>query len=233
MTSRSSTTTNARRATMPDRLPPIHPGEVLLEEFLKPMNITQYRLAKGISVPPRRVNEIVLRKRGITADTALRLGRYFGTSEQFWLNLQSEYDLDVERDRLGDRLKSEVIEQSVEPNWSGSHVVVRAKAVSVGAASAGHFSPKSVGSVSRWQMASSGRTGRKAATAASRTLRSGATNKKAKSAAGSALAQRKSAKVTSRKAASAASATLRSGRTGKASKSAAASALAQRRRRRK
>ena len=74
------------------------------------MNITQYRLAKDISVPPRRVNEIVLHKRGITADTALRLGRYFGISEQFWLNLQSEYDLDVERDRLGDRLKSEVVE---------------------------------------------------------------------------------------------------------------------------
>jgi addiction module HigA family antidote len=88
----------------------VHPGEVLLEEFLKPMSITQYRLAKDISVPPRRVNEIVLHKRGITADTALRLGRYFGTSEQFWLNLQSEYDLDVERDRLGDRLESEVVE---------------------------------------------------------------------------------------------------------------------------
>lgn len=74
------------------------------------MSITQYRLAKDISVPPRRVNEIVLHKRGITADTALRLGRYFGTSEQFWLNLQTEYDLDVERDRLGDRLESEVVE---------------------------------------------------------------------------------------------------------------------------
>lgn len=104
MKSRSSITTKKRR------LPPVHPGEVLFEEFLKPMNITQYRLAKDISVPPRRVNEIVLHKRGITADTALRLGRYFGTSEQFWLNLQSEYDLDVERDRLGDRLKSEVVE---------------------------------------------------------------------------------------------------------------------------
>lgn len=72
------------------------------------MNVTQYRLAKDISVPPRRVNEIVLRKRGVTADTALRLARYFGTSEQFWLNLQTEYDLDVERDRLGDRLDAEV-----------------------------------------------------------------------------------------------------------------------------
>lgn len=110
MKSRSSTTTKTRRAPRTDRLPPVHPGEVLLEEFLKPMSITQYRLAKDISVPPRRVNEIVLHKRGITADTALRLGRYFGTSEQFWLNLQTEYDLDVERDRLGDRLESEVVE---------------------------------------------------------------------------------------------------------------------------
>lgn len=110
MKSKSSTTTKTRRRTVAERLPPVHPGEVLLEEFLKPMSITQYRLAKDISVPPRRVNEIVLHKRGITADTALRLGRYFGTSEQFWLNLQSEYDLDVERDRLGDRLDSEVVE---------------------------------------------------------------------------------------------------------------------------
>ena len=109
MKSKSSTTTKARR-TAAQRLPPVHPGEVLLEEFLKPMSITQYRLAKDISVPPRRVNEIVLHKRGITADTALRLGRYFGTSEQFWLNLQNEYDLDMERDRLGDRLQSEVVE---------------------------------------------------------------------------------------------------------------------------
>jgi addiction module HigA family antidote len=111
MKSRSSITTEIKHAPpTAERLPPVHPGEVLLEEFLKPMQITQYRLAKDISVPPRRVNEIVLQKRGITADTALRLGRYFGTSEQFWLNLQSEYDLDVERDRLGDRLQSEVVE---------------------------------------------------------------------------------------------------------------------------
>jgi antitoxin HigA-1 len=103
MTSRSSTTT--KRPSGEKRLPPVHPGEVLLEEFLKPMEITQYRLAKDITVPPRRINEIVLQKRGITADTALRLGRYFGTSEQFWLNLQTEYDLDVERDRLGDRTR--------------------------------------------------------------------------------------------------------------------------------
>jgi addiction module HigA family antidote len=90
-------------------LPPVHPGEVLLEEFLKPMDVSQYRLAKDMSVPPRRINEIVLKKRGITADTALRLGRYFGTSEQFWLNLQSEYELDLTRDLLGGRLNTEVV----------------------------------------------------------------------------------------------------------------------------
>jgi addiction module HigA family antidote len=93
-----------------NKLPPVHPGEVLLEEFLKPLEITQYRLAKSMSVPPRRVNEIVLGKRSVSADTALRLGRYFGTSEQFWLNLQSEYDLDVEKDRLGLRLETEVVQ---------------------------------------------------------------------------------------------------------------------------
>jgi len=91
------------------KLPPVHPGEVLLEEFLKPLAISQYRLAKDISVPPRRVNEIVLRKRSISADTALRLSRFFGTSAEFWLNLQSQYDLDVETDRLGSRLEAEVV----------------------------------------------------------------------------------------------------------------------------
>jgi addiction module HigA family antidote len=91
------------------RLPPIHPGEVLQEEFLVPLEVSQYRLAKDISVPPRRVNEIVLGKRGITADTALRLARYFGTTERFWLNLQAGYDLELERDRLGARLAREVI----------------------------------------------------------------------------------------------------------------------------
>ena len=91
-----------------DRLPPIHPGEVLLEEFLKPMGISQYRLAKDISVPPRRINEIVHGKRGISADTALRLARFFGTGERFWLNLQTRYDLEVEKDRLGNRLEEEV-----------------------------------------------------------------------------------------------------------------------------
>ena len=74
---------------MPRRLPPVHPGEVLLEEFLKPMGVSQYQLAKDITVPPRRINEIVLGKRGVTADTALRLSRYLGTSERFWLNLQA------------------------------------------------------------------------------------------------------------------------------------------------
>jgi addiction module HigA family antidote len=93
---------------MPRKLPAVHPGEVLLEEFLKPMDISQYRLAKDISVPPRRINEIVLGKRGITADTALRLARYLGTSERFWLNLQARYDLEVEKDRLGRRLTREV-----------------------------------------------------------------------------------------------------------------------------
>ena len=108
MTLRSSTTTSGKVRSLAAKLSPVHPGEVLFEEFLKPMGISQYRLAKDISVPPRRINEVVLRKRGVTADTALRLARYFGTSEQFWLNLQAEYDLDVERDRLGDRLVAEV-----------------------------------------------------------------------------------------------------------------------------
>jgi len=90
------------------RMAPVHPGEVLLEEFLDPMEITQYRLAKAINVPARRINEIVLGKRAITADTALRLARYFGTSERFWMNLQACYDLEVEKDRLGSRLDREV-----------------------------------------------------------------------------------------------------------------------------
>ena len=89
--------------------PPIHPGEILMTEFLEPMGISQYRLAKDISVPPRRINEIVHGKRSVTADTALRLSRYFATSDRFWLNLQTSYDLDVERDKLGDRLEAEVL----------------------------------------------------------------------------------------------------------------------------
>ena len=90
------------------KLPPIHPGEVLLEEFLQPMEISQFRLAKSISVPARRINEIVHGKRGITADTALRLVLFFGLSDRFWLNLQTRYDLEVEKDRLGPRLVQEV-----------------------------------------------------------------------------------------------------------------------------
>ncbi|HEY4659711.1 MAG TPA: HigA family addiction module antitoxin [Gemmatimonadaceae bacterium] len=90
------------------KLDPIHPGEVLFADFLEPLGVSQYRLAHSISVPPRRINEIVHGIRAITADTALRLARFFGTSEQFWLNLQARYDLEVERDRLGRRLKDEV-----------------------------------------------------------------------------------------------------------------------------
>jgi antitoxin HigA-1 len=90
------------------KLPSIHPGEILIEEFLKPMGISQYRLAKDISVPPRRINEIVHGKRSISADTALRLGRFFGISPQFWLNLQNRFDLEVTEDLLADRLHKEV-----------------------------------------------------------------------------------------------------------------------------
>ena len=90
------------------KLPPIHPGEILIEEFLKPMGISQYRLAKDISVPPRRINEIVHGKRSITADTALRLGRFFEIAPQFWLNLQNRFDLEVAEDLLADRLDREV-----------------------------------------------------------------------------------------------------------------------------
>ena len=89
-------------------LPPIHPGEILMEEFLKPMEISQYRLAKDISVPPRRINEIVHGKRSITPDTALRLSRYFGLSERFWINMQARNDLEIEKDKLQDRLVQEV-----------------------------------------------------------------------------------------------------------------------------
>lgn len=91
-----------------EKLPPIHPGEILNEEFLQPHGLSQYRLAKEIGVPARRINEIVQGKRGITPDTALRLSRYFGLSERFWMNLQSRYDLEVEKDRLAERLQQEV-----------------------------------------------------------------------------------------------------------------------------
>jgi addiction module HigA family antidote len=91
-----------------EKLAPIHPGKVLLEEFLKPMALSQNRLAIDIGVPARRINETVLGKRRVSADTALRLGRYFGMSPQFWLGLQMDYDLDVEEDKLGARLDREV-----------------------------------------------------------------------------------------------------------------------------
>ena len=87
---------------------PVHPGEILSEEFLIPLKISQYRLAKDINVPPRRINEIVHGKRSITADTALRLSRYFGLSERFWLNLQTRYDIEVEKEKLKGRIESEV-----------------------------------------------------------------------------------------------------------------------------
>ena len=90
------------------KLAPIHPGEVLLEEFLKPMNLSQNRLALSIGVAPRRINEIVLGKRGITADTALRLARYFNMSPKFWMGIQMDYALDVAEDELSDRLEREV-----------------------------------------------------------------------------------------------------------------------------
>ncbi len=90
------------------KLPPIHPGEVLLSEFLQPMQLSQYALAKAIGVPARRINEIVLGKRSISPDTALRLSRYFGLSERFWLNLQTRYDLEIAKDQLADRLEREV-----------------------------------------------------------------------------------------------------------------------------
>lgn len=98
---------------MTKKLAPIHPGEVLLEEFLSPMGVSQYRLAKDIHVPPRRINEIVHGTRSVSADTALRLARYFGTSERFWLNLQSQYDLDIESDRIGERLEKEIVPLAV------------------------------------------------------------------------------------------------------------------------
>ena len=98
-----------------DRLDPVHPGEVLLEEFLKPMGLSQNRLALDIGVPARRINEIVLGKRRITADTALRLARYFDMSPQFWLGLQMDYDLDVTADKMGSRLEREVRPRTLAP----------------------------------------------------------------------------------------------------------------------
>ena len=102
MTSRSST-------TIEDRLPPVHPGTVLLEDFLKPMGLSQYRLAKAISVPAQRIHDLVHGRRALTADTALRLARFFGMEAQFWMNLQARYDLDCAEDALAGRLDSEVV----------------------------------------------------------------------------------------------------------------------------
>lgn len=88
--------------------PPIHPGEILLEDFLKPMNLSQYAIARSLGVPPRRINEIVHGKRGITADTALRLARFFNMEAQFWMNLQSRYDLEIAKEKLSEKLEKEV-----------------------------------------------------------------------------------------------------------------------------
>ncbi len=100
---------------MSKKFAPVHPGEILLEEFLKPMGISQYQLAREISVPPRRINEIVHGSRAISADTALRLSRYFGMSEAFWMNLQAHYDLEVQKDKLAGRLEREVAVRAMPP----------------------------------------------------------------------------------------------------------------------
>ena len=93
---------------MKEKLAPVHPGEILGEEFLKPLKLSQNRLGRELGVPPRRINEIIHGKRSISADTALRLSRYFGTSAEFWLGLQADYDLDVARDKLGPKIEQEV-----------------------------------------------------------------------------------------------------------------------------
>jgi antitoxin HigA-1 len=103
-----------QKPTSPRKHTPIHPGEILLEEFLIPLQISQYRLARDISVSPRRINEIVRGQRSITANTGLRLARFFRTTERFWLNLQIRYDLELEKDRLGDRLDREVTALAVQ-----------------------------------------------------------------------------------------------------------------------
>ena len=100
------------------KLSPVHPGEILLVEYLNPMGISQYRLAKEISVPARRINEIVHGKRSISADTALRLARFFGTTELFWVNLQTRYDMEVEKDKLAGRLEREVAVFKTSGNWN-------------------------------------------------------------------------------------------------------------------
>jgi antitoxin HigA-1 len=96
----------------PDKLPPVHPGEILQNEFLKPLGLSQNRLAMALHVPARRINEIVLGKRGLTADTALRLAKFFGMSPQFWLALQMDYELDVAEDLLEDKLEREITPRS-------------------------------------------------------------------------------------------------------------------------
>jgi addiction module HigA family antidote len=106
---------------MVKKLAPVHPGQVLLEEFLRPMGLSQHHLAMKIGVPARRINEIVLGKRRITADTALRLARYFGTSAKFWLGLQMDYDLDVAADELGQRLEREVMSLAVTAGPASPH----------------------------------------------------------------------------------------------------------------
>jgi addiction module HigA family antidote len=102
---RSLTITKEEPVAEDTVMPPVHPGEILQEEFLAPLGVSQYQLAKAVDVPARRINEIVHGQRRITADTALRLSRYFGTSERFWLNLQARYDLEIEKDRLGTALE--------------------------------------------------------------------------------------------------------------------------------
>jgi|TARA_B110000495_G_scaffold109564_1_gene94849 addiction module HigA family antidote len=106
--SKSSIITKEFPSMPSNKIAPIHPGEILLEEFLQPLKLSQYRLAKDLSVSPRRINEIVHGKRAITADSALRLARYFETTDRFWINLQTRYDLEIEKDRLGAKLETEV-----------------------------------------------------------------------------------------------------------------------------
>jgi antitoxin HigA-1 len=113
---------------MTEKFPPVHPGEILLEEFLKPMGISQYRLAKDINVPSRRINEIVRGERAISADTALRLSRFFGVSENFWMNLQARYDLEIQKDQLGGRLEQEVkVHAATHPAQAKTDLVRKGK----------------------------------------------------------------------------------------------------------
>ena len=106
--SKSQTTTDRTSLSKEEKMPPVYPGELLLEEFMKPLGLSQNALARALKVPPRRINEIVHNRRRITADTALRLSRYFGTTAQFWLNAQSHYDLECAKDELEDKIREEV-----------------------------------------------------------------------------------------------------------------------------